>query len=75
MNSTLVKDTVAKIRELYEIHGAGGNCHIVTDDGNLEDSNIMFCLESEDLLDIERDILEAMLTMSKTQRKKTYKSF
>lgn len=31
------------VSQLYEIAPVGGNCHIVTDDWNLEDSDIEFC--------------------------------
>ena len=33
----------ALCKRLYELSGVGGNCHIVTDDWNLQDSGIAFC--------------------------------
>lgn len=37
---------IEKIKEYYSIegNGAGGNLHIVTDDGNLDDDCIKFCI-------------------------------
>lgn len=32
-------------RQLYEFSCVGGNCHIVTDDWNLEDHHIAFCVD------------------------------
>lgn len=32
------------IEELYEYHSAGGPLHVITDDFNVEDSNLAFCL-------------------------------
>lgn len=33
---------------LYSYHHAGGPLHILTDDGNVEDSNLDFCLDEVD---------------------------
>lgn len=35
--------TAALIRQLYDYAPTGGRCHIITDDWNLEDSNIEYC--------------------------------
>lgn len=32
------------VNELYEVHAAGGSAHIVTDDWNLENHSIEFCI-------------------------------
>lgn len=44
-----VKITVPEFRRVAEQyakeHPVGGSLHIVTDDGNLEDDNVRFCLE------------------------------
>lgn len=44
----VVNETTAKtaelVKRLYEFAAAGGNCHIVTDDWNLEDDHIEFCV-------------------------------
>lgn len=55
-----------------EGNSVGGSLHIVLDDGNIEDSNVEFCIKSAS----ERGDAEGaelgflLLTMSKTQRKK-----
>jgi len=38
---------VAECRDYYAIPGneAGGNLHLMLDDGNMEDENLMFCLK------------------------------
>jgi hypothetical protein len=33
-------------KQLYVLAGAGGNCHIVTDDWNLNEESIDHCIES-----------------------------
>lgn len=33
------------VDELYEFSCVGGNCHIVTDDWNLEDSHVAYCIK------------------------------
>jgi len=46
---SLAKKTKPIIKELiqyyYRTNNAGGNCHVVLDDGNLEVDTIQFCLE------------------------------
>jgi hypothetical protein len=71
------------VKQLYEFTGAGGNCHIVTDDWNLEDHSIEFCLnevsnggfadeygyiDSPEQLKVEREILDLMKSMSLDER-------
>ena len=62
--------------EAYYIHNpAGGNCHGVLDDYNINDENLMFCLKlcrkKNDPLG--SSIMLLMLLMSKTQRLKLVK--
>lgn len=34
------------IREIYRLNSAGGSLHIVLDDGNVEDNDIVWCLRN-----------------------------
>jgi len=71
-----VGELANRIAEYYkkEGNGCGGNCHLVLDDGNLEDSDIQFCkgycacAEDSDGLSIMRD----MLSMNPEERQKVY---
>lgn len=64
------------IAEYYkkEGNGCGGNCHLVLDDGNLEDSDIQFCIgycakaDDTDGLAIMRE----MLSLNPEERQKVY---
>ena len=40
-----VQRAIASVKALYEVHGAGGCMHIVTDDWNCEDGNVAWCRE------------------------------
>lgn len=46
---TIINERVIKavdtVKALYEVHGAGGGMHIVTDDWNCEDDNVKWCRE------------------------------
>lgn len=55
-------------------NGAGGNLHIVLDDGNVCDESVRFCLkEAKNKSDNDGVALaEKLLLMSKTQRKKLH---
>jgi hypothetical protein len=67
-----VPEVAPLVRALYEVHPAGCCLHIVLDDGNVQDSNVQFCLD----LAVERGhascaALAVLLGgMSKTQRTK-----
>jgi len=63
-------------KEYYSLHGAGGNLHIILDDGNIDDDDIEFCLQcSKNENDLEGiKLAELLLKMSKTQRRKIYMS-
>lgn len=64
------------IAEYYkkEGNGCGGNCHLILDDGNLEDSDIQFCIgycakaDDTDGLYIMRE----MLSLNPEERQKVY---
>lgn len=55
-------------------NGAGGSLHIVLDDGNLETSNVQFCLEwARKEHDEDGEALALMLLeMTRTQRGRVY---
>lgn len=82
MNDAQVENAIALARLIYQYSEVGSNCHIVLDDGNLSDGDIQFCLDSldrnyheatPDQLELERDLLNLMMGMSRTQRKKVYR--
>ena len=58
-------------------NGAGGNLHIVLDDGNVNDSDVIFCLErAREPNDTDGiKLAELLLQMSKTQRSKIASMF
>lgn len=66
------------VRKVYEFSPVGGNCHIVTDDWNLEDENIRWCLDTAlvanhakaaaDQIAAERACLEALLNLTEAGR-------
>lgn len=47
INNQKVRDLVEQIELLYDCEncGAGGPCHIVTDDWNVDDESIDFCIK------------------------------
>lgn len=57
MNDFEIKDQkrlmlITLIENYYSTDGAGGTCHIVLDDGNIEDGHVQYCKEySEELND------------------------
>jgi hypothetical protein len=75
--SDLTRKCAELVAELYEFSFVGGNCHIVTDDWNLEDEHIQWCLKSvldnkyEDTpeqLAVEKKLLELLASMSIEER-------
>ena len=79
MNKSIIKDAsvfIQDIRDYYEKDGnaAGGNLHIVLDDGNLDDGSILFCINNC----IERNdvdglrLCKILFACSMTQRGKLY---
>lgn len=66
------------IRAVYGREGGGGGCclHILTEDGNVENSHVHFCLERAREQNHADCIAaaEMLLKMTKTQRTKVYRS-
>ncbi len=66
------------IDTVYEYSGVGGNCHIVTDDYNIEDEYIHWCLDvalkdniheaDEGQLAAEKACLEQLLKLTEDER-------
>jgi len=80
-NPKIINDNVLKaakaIDELYELCLSGGGAHIVTDDWNLEDSNIELCIkhtneQKGEMTDEEAAVaiecLEAMKILTEDER-------
>lgn len=75
---TSVTPLLQRIREYRTIPGneAGGSLHIVTDDGNVKDAHVMYCIDCA----VQRGDQEGeaigrlLLQMTKTQRLKAYHS-
>jgi hypothetical protein len=74
MDKPIISDILPLVKEYRDKdgNGVGGNLHIVLDDGNINDSDIKFCLEraieTNDVDGIK--LAEILLNMSKTQRSK-----
>ena len=72
-----IKDVIPLVAKVYDTHAAGCCLHLITDDGNLRDSDIAFCIQ--DAKDHNHPIcLTAALAiaqLSRTQRNKLYKSY
>jgi hypothetical protein len=72
----IVKSWCDLVRPAWEYYqrdgnGAGGNLHIVLDDGNVERSHVEFCLERATAEGDEAGVVLArlLLAASRTQRK------
>lgn len=48
-------EAAKQISEIYRIHSAGGNFHIVIDDMNLEDCHVDYCIEQSKLNPYDHD--------------------
>lgn len=74
MNKLTVPDVLPIVKEYYSKpgNGAGGSLHIVLDDFNVRDSDVLFCLNyAKERNDTDGvSIAELLIKMSKTQRKK-----
>jgi DNA-directed RNA polymerase specialized sigma subunit len=73
MNQTPeITELVALCKEYYQLtnNSAGGNLHIVLDDGNTDDNFIDFCIESAKVNGDNKGMLicEKLLKLSKKQR-------
>jgi hypothetical protein len=71
-----IPEVLPLVREYYAEHMAGGTLHIVLDDGNVDDSDVQFCLEYAQREGDEAGVRLAaiLLRMSKTQRLKLYRA-
>lgn len=75
---SLPKITIPEVMPLVEEYMSrnltGGSLHIVLEDGNIDNDDVLFCkeyaIEQGDLFGIE--LADILLQMSKTQRKKIY---
>jgi hypothetical protein len=63
------------VRAYYNDHAAGGSLHIALDDGNLEDGNIQYCIDSANERgdDAGAALGRLLLEMTRTQRAKVYR--
>lgn len=73
---TLTTHVMFLVKELYKTEEGGSGCclHIVTDDGNIEDGSVKFCLDQAIKENHTKciEIAALMLHMTKTQRNKIY---
>jgi len=71
-----VPEVLPLVRAYYALPGnsTGGSLHIVLDDGNTDDSSVLFCIRRAHQLDDTDGITlaEILLKMSRTQRRKLY---
>ena len=73
-----VPEVLPIVREYYSRpgNGVGGSLHIVLDDGNVSNADVLFCIrcaeEKGDKAGVE--LGEILLGMSRTQRLKIYRS-
>lgn len=84
MNSNVIDYAISKMLSLYEWSAVGGNLHIVTDDGNLDDDHIESCKQSingniadatPEQLAIENELVSIFENMSQDERKAAYDKF
>lgn len=62
-NANIAEETVEIIKKIYRKYSTGGALHIVLDDGNVDDGNILWCVQnsipSEQFCDLsDRPIFE-----------------
>ena len=74
MTKPTIPEVLPKVQEYYKDHLTGGSLHIVLDDGNVRDSDVMFCLELAKQRDDTKgiELANLLLRMSTTQRRKLY---
>lgn len=74
MTKLTVPEVMPLVLEYCSRNLTGGSLHIVLDDGNIDDDDILFCreyaVEQDDESGVE--LADLLLQMSKTQRKKIY---
>ena len=68
---------VIKVKEYYKNHIAGGSLHIVLDDGNLETSSVLFCIEwAKNKNDKEgEDLAKLLLATTEEERQALYERY
>jgi hypothetical protein len=73
------QEIVGLIQEYYSTDGnaAGGYLHIVLDDGNLEDDDIIFCIEQAKMAGDFNGVLlgYVLLLLNLSEREKAYNKF
>src|SRR6185369_16413008 len=71
-----VPEVLPLVQSIYSRHSGGCCLHIVTDDGNVEDDHVAFCLKyaKEQGHPDCVTAAELLLRMTKTQRRKIYRS-
>jgi hypothetical protein len=78
-NDWRVRVAVLAARSYYakDGNGAGGVLHIMLDDGNLDASHVMFCVdEARKFHDTDAEAIAMMLVdMTRTQRGKVYSQY
>lgn len=76
MSKPTIPEVVPQFAAYYQKpgNGAWGSLHIVLDDGNVKDDDVVFCMEcAEKRNDIDGyNLAQLLLRMSKTQRKKLW---
>lgn len=58
------------VASLYEVHCAGGGAHVVTDDMNVDDDDLAFCMNWKDTDDVARHALLTLQPLTRLQRVK-----
>ena len=72
----IVPEVLPLVRAIYAQHCAGCCLHILTDDGNVEDSDVAYCLQQareSKHADCIR-AAELLMQMTHTQRRKIYRT-
>lgn len=76
MSKPTVPEVMPLVKDYYATPGnlAGGNLHIVIEDGNIRNDDIEWCLDKSKKNGDDKgvEICELLLLMSKTQRRKIY---
>jgi hypothetical protein len=76
-NNAAINYAVSLATRYYSTHPAGGNLHIVLDDGNTRDCDVSFCaLECDKIGDVEGLILAALLLeLTERERDRVYERY
>lgn len=77
LRSDKIKNAVDAINKVYEYSLVGGNLHIVVDDWNIEDHNLLFCEkeiskeEDKEQRDVEQECFDILFSMTIEERNST----